>query len=126
MNFIHRAALFLMLAVLASASPLVGRAQEATAPSEYELKAAFLYNFAKFVEWPSTAFPDAAAPFIIGLIGGDPFGEALETTVKNKSINGHAFLIKKIRSFSELPSCHILFISSSERRRLTEILKAVS
>src|SRR5213078_1103957 len=60
------------------------------------------------------------------IIGEDPFGEALEATVKNKSINGHSFAIKRIRSFSEFRSCHILFISSSERRRLPDILKAVS
>ena len=126
MNFIHRAMLFSMLAVLASASRPLARAQEPAAPSEYELKAAFLYNFAKFVEWPSQVFPDPTAPFTIGIIGEDPFGDALEATVRNKTINGRQFVIKKTKSYSEFRTCQILFISSSERRRVADLLKALS
>src|SRR2546422_10230150 len=62
-------------------------AQEAP-PSEYQLKAAFLYNFAKFVEWPPQAFPDATTPVTIGIIGESPFDDDLERTVKNKNVNG--------------------------------------
>src|SRR6266568_2546236 len=100
------------------------QAQEAPA-SEYQLKAAFLYNFAKFVEWPPQAFPDAATPFTIGIIGEDPFGDDLERTVQNKTANGHPFMAKQVKALSELKTCHILFISASERKRLPEILNAV-
>src|SRR5205085_7594625 len=95
---------------------LAVHAQE-TPPSEYQLKAAFLYNFAKFVEWPAAAFPEPATPFTIGVIGENPFDDQLEQTVRNKNINGHAFSVRQIRSLSEVKSCHILFISASERRR---------
>jgi len=100
------------------------RAQD-TPPSEYQLKAAFLYNFAKFVEWPADAFPDAKSPFIIGVIGENPFDDALERTVMNKTINGHPFAVKQCKTASEIKACHILFISQSERKRLAEILRTV-
>ena len=104
--------------------PLTARAQD-TAPSEYRLKAAFLYNFAKFVEWPGDAFPAVNSPFIIGIIGENPFDDALEKTVMNKMMNGHPFAVKQCQTLSELKRCHILFISQSERKRLAEILRVV-
>jgi len=99
-------------------------AEETTQPSEYQLKAVFLYNFAKFVEWPEGAFSTPQTPFTIGVLGQNPFGEELERTVRNKAINGHPIAIKYLKTISEVTSCHILFISSSERRRIAEILKA--
>jgi len=94
-------------------------------PSQYQLKAAFLYNFAKFVDWPPSAYSSATAPFVIGLIGQNPFGNELERTVTNKMIAGHAFVVKQLKSLSEAARCQILFISTSERKRLPDILKAV-
>lgn len=105
----------------------VVRAQDAP-PSEYQLKAAFLYNFAKFVEWPATTFPDATTPFTIGILGEDPSGGDLERTIKNKTVSGRPLQVKPIKALSEpeLKNCQILFICASERKRLPEILKAVS
>jgi hypothetical protein len=94
-------------------------------PTEYELKAAFLYNFAKFVEWPAQAFANPQAPFVVGILGQNPFERELERTVQNKTINGRPFEIKEFRVVSEVKSCHILFISSSERKRLPEVLRTV-
>ena len=98
------------------------QAQEA-APSEFELKAAFIYNFAKFVEWPAEAFPAPQSPFVIGIIGDNPFEDALAKTVLNKQINGHPFRVIQMKTLADLKSCHILFISLSERKRLAEILR---
>lgn len=95
-------------------------------PSEYQLKAVFLYNFAKFVEWPSESFPTTNAPFTIGVLGQNPFGDTLDGTVRHKSLNGHPLVIQYFRSILEATNCQILFISNSERKRLPEILKAVS
>lgn len=95
-------------------------------PSEYQLKAVFLYNFAKFVEWPQEAFANPSTPFTIGVLGQSPFGDELDRTVRNKTINGHPFAIKYLRAISEVSTCHILFICSSERKRLSDILKAAS
>lgn len=111
----------LLLALVGSSAV---RAEE-TPPSEYQVKAAFLFNFAKFVEWPAQALPDARTPFTIGIIGKDPFEGALERTVQDKTVNGHAFVVKQVKAAAELKSCHILFIGASERKRLPEILNAV-
>src|SRR5437870_3816659 len=105
----HRKVLLLTLAALVLTARVIVRAEDA-APSEYQLKAAFLYNFAKFVEWPPQAFANDATVFTIGVIGEDPFGEELERMVKHKNLNGRPFAVKQVKTLSELKSCHILFI----------------
>ncbi len=101
-----------------------GSAQDSQ-PSEYQLKAAFLFNFAKFVEWPPAAFAEPTAPLIIGILGENPFGDVLEETVRGKSLNNHPLAVRTFRSVAESTNCHVLFISSSEKKRLPEILKGI-
>ncbi|HEY9509510.1 MAG TPA: YfiR family protein [Verrucomicrobiae bacterium] len=96
-------------------------AQEVS-PTEYQLKAAFLFNFAKFVDWPPAAFTNSTAPFVIGVLGQDPFGKDLENTVRNKSIGGHAIVARAVASIPDARQCQILFVSNSESKRLREIL----
>jgi hypothetical protein len=98
-----------------------GRAQESP-PTEYQLKAAFLLNFAKFVEWPPAAFAEAASPIVLGVLGENPFGDGLERTIRDKTINNLPLVVKAFRSSAEATNCHMLFISASERARLPEIL----
>jgi hypothetical protein len=116
------------IASLASLTWLLGlggvRAQP-TQPSEYQIKAAFLFNFAKFVEWPATALPRPTSPLVIGLLGPTPFGEDLARTIRGKSIDGHPLVIKEFSGPAEVTNCHILFISTSEKKRLPEILAAL-
>jgi hypothetical protein len=100
------------------------RAQEAQ-PSEYQLKAAFLFNFAKFVEWPVEAFSEPKAPLVIGVLGENPFGEHLERTVHGKTINGHLLMVKELRSPAEARDCHILFIGTYEKTRLPEVFESL-
>ena len=73
----------------------LGHAQES---KEYQLKAAFLFNFAQFVKWPSDSFPDADAPFYIGILGDDPFGSALEETIQGETIDNHRLTVVRGRS----------------------------
>lgn len=94
-------------------------------PSEYEVKAVFLYNFAKFVEWPAEAFRGAGAPFVICVVGDDPFGELLENTTRGERVNGHEIAIRRFNSEDGLRGCHIVFVSTSERKRLTRVFDAV-
>ncbi|OGG52063.1 MAG: hypothetical protein A3F84_18365 [Candidatus Handelsmanbacteria bacterium RIFCSPLOWO2_12_FULL_64_10] len=110
----------LVAACLAAGHAPDARAQEA-APSEYQVKAAFLYNFAKFVEWPTEAFQDATSPFVIGVLGNDPFEGALDQTVRGKKVNGRAMAVRRLKE-EALGGCHILFISASEKRPLWQIL----
>jgi hypothetical protein len=94
-------------------------------PTEYQLKAVYLFNFAKFVEWPDGAFSNPGAPLVIGVLGDNPFGDSLETTVQGKALNHHPLAVREIRASNEVTNCHILFISSSEKKRLPEILKGL-
>lgn len=92
---------------------------------EYRLKAAFLWNFAKFIEWPPSAFTNETAPFIIGVLGTNPFGEELEQTVRGKQISTHPITVQLFRTAAEAKHCHILFVSTSENSRLAEIFKTL-
>lgn len=91
-------------------------------PNEYGIKAVFLFNFAQFVEWPATAFPDATTPFVIGVLGDDPFGGLLDETVAGEMLNGRPFVVRRFRSVEEVGTCHILFVSRSEAGRLEKIM----
>ena len=90
-------------------------------PSEYQLKAAFIFNFAKFVDWPAKAFAEESSPIVIGVLGDDPFGEELKRTILNKAVAGRSVTNRSVSSIEEARSCHILFISTSEKQRLREI-----
>src|SRR5882672_1690342 len=76
------------------------RAQDAPL-SEYRLKAAFLFNFAKFVEWPAEAFVETNSPFVIGILGDSPFGDDLAQTVVGKKINTHPITLQTFRVVAE-------------------------
>ena len=91
-------------------------------PGEYDVKAAFLYTFAKFVEWPPEA---AEGPISIGLIGRDPFGGRLEDTVRGKWANGRQFVVVHLRSDGPAHRCQMVFISASERGSIPELLQSV-
>ena len=90
-------------------------------PTEYELKAAFLFNFAKFVEWPSSAFATPQSPFLICVLGTDPFGGALDDALLHRSIQGRPTALLRLKRVPDIVGCQILFVPSSESRRLPEI-----
>jgi hypothetical protein len=90
-------------------------------PTEYQLKAAFLFNFAKFVDWPPAAFTNSTAPFVIGILGENPFGRDLVNTIQNKKIGPHPIASRRVESIGDARLCHIIFISNSESKRLREI-----
>jgi hypothetical protein len=114
----------LALAGLMAAFCLCATAQE-TRPSEYQVKAAFLLNFGKFVEWPTNAFACTNAPLVIGVFGNDPFHGDLEGVAAGQNINGHPVIVRQIKALPDLKACHILFIAASEKTRERELLKAV-
>jgi hypothetical protein len=121
---VRRRILSLSLIWLVMAAALA-RAQEAK-PTEYQIKAAFLFNFAKFVQWPPSVFSSDNAPIVIGILGENPFGDNLARMVKNKTVDGRSLLVKEIVSVPEAVNCQILFISRSEENRLTEIIKTLN
>lgn len=105
-------------------SAATGPAQ-VSSPLEYQLKSAFLYNFAKFIVWPPETFADDTSPFVIGVLGRSPFDSQLEQTVAGKKINRHPITVQPIKSAVEGTNCHILFICDSETKRLPAILKSL-
>jgi len=92
--------------------------------SEYEVKAAYLYNFARFVEWPSSPAAPASKALTICILGHDPFGDAF-ATIAGKKVRGRTIVIERRPPGDRPDSCDILFISASERRRLPQLLKGL-
>ncbi|HUV04281.1 MAG TPA: YfiR family protein [Armatimonadota bacterium] len=109
-------------AVLGLADNCHGKSRPA---AEYQVKAAYIYNFAKFVEWPSKVFSNANSPIIIGVLGDDPFGDTLEQTIKDKTVNGRRLQVRRFDKTSDVGVCHMLFVSSSEKMRLSKALDRV-
>jgi hypothetical protein len=93
--------------------------------SEYQVKAAYLFNFLKFVEYPSESFADPLAPIVVGVVGEDPFGSTLPQVVTGKTVGGRDLVIRMYRPGEDLRGAHILFISASERKRLPTILSSL-
>jgi len=98
---------------------------QATEPSEYQLKAAFLFNFAKFIDWPKNAFANPQSPFTICVLGQDPFGHILDDELQGKMIGGRPLATRLLKDTAEARRCQILFISSSESAHLTEIFESL-
>jgi hypothetical protein len=103
-----------------SAGP--GLPAQTTVSREYQIKAAFLFNFAQFVDWPPTAFTNAEAPLCIGVLGEDPFGTALEQTVLGETVHNRKLIVQHSRRVEDLTACQLVFISKSEKGHLAEIL----
>jgi len=94
-------------------------------PSEYALKSAFVYNFCRFIEWPDSAFASPNEPFIIAIIGDDPFGSLLNETVKGKKYHNRPIVIDHFRAPRDIRHCQLLFVSHANAGRLDPILAAV-
>lgn len=113
----------LLLATLLTVSSIYVSAQPRPPAAEHEVKAAYLYQFGRYVEWPSEE--PAGSSFVICVLGKDPFGVALNEIVNGKIISGHPVATKRIFRPSEVQDCRILFVSSSEDDRLRAILRAL-
>jgi len=114
-----------MLAALAFSLGLAGAAvlfAQAKPTTEYEIKAAFLYNFAKFIEWPASAFSGPKQPLNVCVFGRDPFGKALEDALLGKSIGDHPVTLGRAKDIGDLTGCQIVFVGATDSARLPEIL----
>jgi hypothetical protein len=101
----------------------------AQSADESQIKAAFLYNFAKFVEWPAGAFKTPADPIVICILGRSPIGGSLEQAVKGKQINGRSLAVRQTQEPQEAAACHLLFVAASEKKRspaILDLLKSAS
>ena len=120
----------LTVVVLAWTLPVVRSLQaQKASPSEYEVKAAYLYNFGRFVEWPNQEPNQAAAPsagpFTFCVLGQDPFGRDLDAILAGETINGANTAAVRVSKLRDAVNCRVLFISSSEDSQLKQILVAL-
>lgn len=93
---------------------------------EYEVKAAFLLNFAQYVEWPPEVFLTPTAPIVIGILGNDSFGRTLDQTIRGETVKGRPIAIHRSKQIENLKHCHLLFISKSEKGRLNQIFGSLA
>jgi len=101
------AGLFCLAPCSLRAQPLAGRAGGIT---EYDLKAAYLYNFTRYIDWPQEAFGDARSPFVIGVLGDDPLRAALDEVARRKMAQGRKIVIRRFKSWKDYQPCHLLFL----------------
>jgi hypothetical protein len=120
---LRRAAIVAAALLALAAAP--GYAHAAPAPTEYEVKAVFLFNFSQFVDWPATAFSDARSPLVIGVLGNDPFDGVLDEIVRGETVDGRPLVVRRYRSIGEVETCHILFIDRSQAGHLDAVLAAL-
>ena len=99
------------------------RAADGPTITEYHLKALFLFNFIKYVDWPAESFSTTSSPIVIGVLGRDNFQDDLPRVIEGKTVKGRTIIIRHITSDDEIAGCHILFISSSENLRSGETLR---
>ena len=88
---------------------------------EYHVKAGFLGNFAKFVRWPAAFLPKSDRPYVLGILGDDPFGSVIDQAIDGFTIGGKSVVIKRFSDRTLLEFCHILFISRSQKAHLDDI-----
>ena len=110
------------LLTLTAASP--GSNDQST--REYEVKSAFLYNFAAYVEWPKSAFAEESSPLVVCIVGADPFGGVLDKILQGKTAQGRPLTLRRVATAKEAKGSHIVFIPSSESERIGELTSALA
>jgi len=112
-----------ILATLLTA-PLFAASQQRPI-DEYQLKAAFLYNFARFIEWPAEAFENPSQSFVFCVLGQDPFGRALDDLLDGRKIDGRTATVRRISDARLAKGCQILFVSSVEPKSVLALLAGI-
>ena len=85
---------------------------------EYQIKAAFLYNFTKFVEWPPASFANETSPIVIGVVGRNPFDRELEKILQGRTVQGRPIVVKPVATPGDLAATHLLFVPAGEETRV--------
>src|SRR3954470_6707624 len=119
MALLTRARLLGVIAALCACAPAL------PAASEFQVKAVFLFNFARFVEWPAVTFVSADAPFVLCVYGEDPFGSDLNKVVQGETIAGRPMSVRRLREPRDVTQCQIVFIADSADRELESVLSTL-
>ena len=119
-NFAWHIAVFFSLTVpVGTVSPLPAQSLED------EVKAAMIYNFTRFIEWPAAAFPTPHAPLVVAVWGDDPIRPHLEAAMTRKTYSGHPIQVKSVHTIEELAASHLAYSPRSERKRIPHLLRSV-
>jgi hypothetical protein len=121
MSWLARFGLLFLVSVLAWLQSTLAADESAKLP-EQRLKAAFLFKFGGYVEWPASAFPGPDSPFMIGVAGADPLADELSKVIAGRTMNGRTVAVKRIRGGEQISGLHVLFIGGSQGSRLGELL----
>jgi len=124
-SFLRRVGVISRAAALGLTAVLGAAGSPEQPADEYQVKAAFIYNFAKFVQWPPEAFQNSKEPIAICVLGQDPFGSSLEDIVAGRAVEGRSLIVRHISSIKQVAGCHVLFISSVENKRPLPILAEI-
>ena len=103
-----------------------GRPGTSRSTDEYELKAAFLYNFARYTKWPDDAFATKKSPFVVAIVGEDPFGDHLEETFRKRTVRGRRVVLKRYEKAKDIKTAHILVLGELGNDERKKCLKAVA
>lgn len=98
-------------------------AQEPSQAPEYRIKAAFLYNFTLYTDWPATAFEKGDSPIVLAIAGEDPFGKELDAAVRGKTVRGRAIEVRRYAAAADVAACHLLYLCSDQARHLAAVLR---
>ena len=118
-RWMQRAGIILLSLLCILQRPLPAEAQR---PSEHQVRAAFLFNFPNFVEWPADILTDSSMTLTIGILGKDSFGNVFAPFIE-KTVKGRRVRLERSNRLQELPFCHVLYICESEKKYLPQILE---
>lgn len=108
-----------------AAACLAGGAARAEAPTEFAVKGAYLSRFGEYVDWPEEAFQGSGSPFVIGILGMDPFDGALDQVARNRNIRGHPIVIRRLDGLDQLEQIHVLYVGKEEATHWDRIREAL-
>lgn len=120
------ALLNLVLRLCGAAALLAPLALPAEIPREYQIKAAFLYNFPQFVGWPAAVFANDRAPLTIGVVGNDPFDGFLDNLVKDVTVNAHPLQVRRCARWEDAAGCQVVFVSAGPRPAMRTALAGLA
>ena len=123
MGILSRFRIFTAALLLALLAPMQAAPPS---PNEYAVKAVFVYNFCRFIDWPRQAFDSPAEPFIIGIVGEDPFGALLAEAIQGEFYRGRPIQVRHFRGPGDIGTCHLLFVSQTNAADLDAILASVA
>lgn len=109
--------------ILASVRNAYSEAMPREVAPEYLIKAAYLYQFLQYVTWPTDSFPSRDSPIVIGILGQDPFGEAIDRVVEGRRAMGRSIEVRRVTLEEAAAGCHVVFMAREERALLSHWLR---